>query len=106
MRAIVKQAAEYGLTVYGIENFSPADGHDVLLVRENPERDSQIERLKGIIRSAGRAGIKSFGYNFSIARRGNTRKNTGRGAARKAPGFDAEAFGSGCTHTQRPGMEA
>lgn len=88
MRAIVKQAAEYGLTVYGIENFSPADWYDVLLA--GPERDSQIERLKGIIRSAGRAGIKSFGYNFSIAGVwGHQKKHRARGGA-ESTCFDAE----------------
>lgn len=58
-------AKRHELEIYGIENFSPADWYDVLL--DGPERAAQMENLKTIIRSTGKAGIKAFGYNFSLA---------------------------------------
>lgn len=73
-----KQASEYGLEIYGIENFSPADWYDVLLA--GPERDQQIERCKRMIRNVGKAGIRAFGYNFSIAGVwGHQKKKAARG---------------------------
>lgn len=60
-----QMAGRHGLEIYGIENFSPADWYDVLL--DGPERAAQMERLKRIIESTGRAGIRAFGYNFSLA---------------------------------------
>ena len=78
--AIKKQASEYGLEIYGIENFSPADWYDVLLA--GPERDQQIERCKRMIRNVGKAGIRAFGYNFSIAGVwGHQKKKAARGGA-------------------------
>lgn len=78
--AIKKQAQEYGLDIYGIENFSPADWYDVLLA--GPKRDEQLENLKRIIQNAGKAGIKSFGYNFSLAGVwGHQKKQSARGGA-------------------------
>ena len=65
MKALQKKAKEHGLTIYGIENFSPADWYDILL--DGPGRQVQMEYLKTIIRNAGKAGICSFGYNFSFA---------------------------------------
>ena len=58
-------AAAEGLEIYGIENFSPADWYDILL--DGPNKAVQMEKLKRIITNVGKAGIKSFGYNFSIA---------------------------------------
>ena len=55
----------HGLELEAIENFDPADWHDVLL--DGPKRAEQMERLKQIVRDAGRAGIGVIGYNFSIA---------------------------------------
>lgn len=46
----MKQAASFGLTVEGIENFSPADWYDVLL--DGPRRAEQMEKLKTIMRAA------------------------------------------------------
>lgn len=63
--ALQRMAAEEGLTIYGIENFDPADWYDVLL--DGPRRAEQMEKLKRIIRRVGKAGIRAFGYNFSIA---------------------------------------
>jgi mannonate dehydratase len=57
--------ARHGLTFEVLENFDPADWYDVLL--DGPKKKEQIERLKAIVRDAGRAGIKIIGYNFSIA---------------------------------------
>lgn len=56
---------KYELEFYGIENFNPGDWYDVLL--DGPLREQQMEHLKQIIRDVGKAGIKTFGYNFSIA---------------------------------------
>ena len=78
--ALKKEAAQYGLAIYGIENFSPADWYDVLLA--GPKRDRQIEHLKQIIKNAGKAGIKAFGYNFSLAGVwGHQKKHAARGGA-------------------------
>ncbi len=80
MKALQKKASEHGLTIYGIENFSPADWYDVLL--DGPRRDEQMEHLKMIIRNAGKAGIHSFGYNFSFAGVwGHSKEQSGRGGA-------------------------
>ena len=65
MMALQKQAKEKGLNIYGIENFSPADWYDILL--DGPKKEEQMEHLKEIIRNAGKAGIRCFGYNFSLA---------------------------------------
>lgn len=65
LQRIKKAAAAEGLEIYGIENFSPADWYDVLL--DGPKKEMQMENLKRIISDVGKAGIKSFGYNFSLA---------------------------------------
>ena len=65
MTDLQKMAGRYGLCIYGIENFSPADWYDILL--DGPGRQEQMEVLKQIIRNAGKAGRRSFGYNFSLA---------------------------------------
>ena len=85
--SLKKQAAEYGLDIYGIENFSPADWYDVLLA--GPKRDEQLDHLKRIIENVGKAGIKAFGYNFSLAGVwGHQKKHVARGGA-ESTCFDA-----------------
>jgi len=80
MQALQTMAKEEGLEIFGIENFSPADWYDVLL--DGPKKLEQIGYLKQIIRNAGAAGIKSFGYNFSFAGVwGHQRKTVARGGA-------------------------
>ncbi len=87
MLEIKQMAAEEGLEIYGIENFSPADWYDVLL--DGPKKLQQMEYLKEIIRNAGKAGFKAFGYNFSLAGVwGHQRKAVARGGAISAC-FDA-----------------
>lgn len=80
MVCIREKAKKYGLTVYGIENFAPADWYDVLL--DGPKRGAQMAYLKEIIRNTGKAGIRAFGYNFSIAGVwGHQKKKAARGGA-------------------------
>lgn len=77
---IKEDAGKFGLNIYGIENFSPADWYDILL--DGPEKNNQMEHLKQIIRNVGKAGIKSFGYNFSLAGVwGHQKKPVARGGA-------------------------
>ena len=54
-----------GLKLAAIENFDPADWHDVLL--DGPQKDAQLDYLKALIRTVARAGIRMIGYNFSLA---------------------------------------
>lgn len=80
MQDLQAMAREEGLEIFGIENFSPADWYDVLL--DGPRKFEQIEFLKQIIRNAGSAGIRSFGYNFSFAGVwGHQRRTVARGGA-------------------------
>ena len=65
LRALVKQAASFGLTVEGIENFSPADWYDVLL--DGPRRAEQMEKLKTIVR---RVVARGHGVRDGIHARG------------------------------------
>jgi mannonate dehydratase len=65
LAAIKKGINAAGLELEAIENFDPAHWHDVLL--DGPKKLQQLENLKTIIRSVGRAGIPVLGYNFSIA---------------------------------------
>jgi len=58
-------AQRHGLTVWAIENFDPALWYDILL--HGPQKERQMARLQMLIRDVGRAGIRAFGYNFSIA---------------------------------------
>lgn len=62
---IRKELNEEGLQLEAIENFDPAHWHDVLL--DGPRKQEQMENLKSLIRTIGRAGIPIMGYNFSIA---------------------------------------
>ncbi|NLR60652.1 TIM barrel protein [Chitinophaga polysaccharea] len=76
-----KEINEAGLELEAIENFDPAHWHDILL--DGPQKETQIEKLKQIIRNVGEAGIPVFGYNFSLA--GVSSRITGnfaRGGAR------------------------
>lgn len=54
-----------GLELEAIENFDPAHWFDILL--DGPRKAEQLENVKTMIRNAGRAGIPTIGYNFSIA---------------------------------------
>ena len=54
-----------GLELEAIENFEPAHWSDVLL--DGPRREEQMALCKRIVRDMGRAGIRTIGYNFSIA---------------------------------------
>jgi mannonate dehydratase len=58
-------AHEEGVEIEAVENFAPADWYDVLL--DGPRRAEQISYLQSVIRNVGRAGIRTFGYNFSLA---------------------------------------
>ncbi len=83
-------ASRFGLTIYGIENFNPVDWYDVLL--DGPRKEEQMAHLKEIIRMVGRVGIKSFGYNFSIAGVwGHQHKHVARGGAESVC-FDASVL--------------
>jgi mannonate dehydratase len=65
LAALVGSVEAAGLKLAAIENFSPRFWSDILL--DGPERASQIEGMKRLIRDAGRARVPCFGYNFSIA---------------------------------------
>ncbi len=54
-----------GLELEAIENFDPANWHDILL--DGPRKRQQMEAVKQIIRNVGKAGIPIMGYNFSLA---------------------------------------
>jgi mannonate dehydratase len=54
-----------GLELAAIENFDPSHWYDILL--DGPEKQTQLEDVKTIIRRVGQAGIPCIGYNFSIA---------------------------------------
>lgn len=60
-----KEINAAGLEWEAIENFDPADWHDILL--DGPQKHKQIEILKQHIRNVGKAGIPVIGYNFSLA---------------------------------------
>lgn len=65
LSALVSSVEAAGLKLAAIENFSPKFWSDILL--DGPDRATQIEGMKRLIRDAGRAGVPCFGYNFSIA---------------------------------------
>lgn len=69
-----RKLKEHDLELHAIENFDPADWHDVLLA--GPRREEQITRLQNLVRIAGDAGVAVIGYNFSLA--GNCSRETGR----------------------------
>lgn len=62
---IKKEINDAGLELEAIENFDPAHWHDVLL--DGPKKKEQLENVKTIIRTVGKAKIPIMGYNFSIA---------------------------------------
>ena len=65
LRELKRSVEAEGLVLEAIENFDPAFWHDVLL--DGPQKQSQLEDLKTIIRRLGEVGIPTMGYNFSIA---------------------------------------
>jgi mannonate dehydratase len=81
LRDLAAMVGAEGLTLEALENFAPAHWHDVLL--DGPRRAAQMERLKRIVRDAGQAGIRTIGYNFSVAGVwGRTEGPFARGGAR------------------------
>jgi mannonate dehydratase len=54
-----------GLRLAAIENLDPSHWYDVLL--DGPDKAKQLEDVKTIVRTMGKAGIPILGYNFSIA---------------------------------------
>lgn len=54
-----------GLELEAIENLDPAHWSDVLL--DGPEKQTQLQWCKTLVRRLGEAGIGTLGYNFSIA---------------------------------------
>lgn len=78
--AIRKEIEDEGLVLEAVENIDPAFWYDVLL--DGPEKVKQMEALKRLVQSIGRAGIPILGYNFSIAGvAGRITGNLARGAA-------------------------
>ena len=78
-----------GLALEALENFAPAHWYDVLL--GGPRRAEQMERLKRIVRDMGKVGIRTMGYNFSVAGVwGRTEGPFARGGARSV-GFEDPA---------------
>jgi len=74
------EADRHELQIEAIENFDPAHWHDVLL--DGPQKQQQLENLKAMVRTVGRAGIPIIGYNFSIAGvAGRVKGPWGRGGA-------------------------
>lgn len=63
--AIRKEIESEGLKIEAIENFDPVFWHDILL--DGPKKAVQLEGIKRLVRSIGKAGIPIMGYNFSIA---------------------------------------
>jgi mannonate dehydratase len=54
-----------GLVWEAVENFDPGHWYDVLL--DGPRKEQQMAGLEETIRNLGRAGIRTMGYNFSLA---------------------------------------
>lgn len=90
MKSVVDMLGEYELKIAAMENFAPNFWSDILL--DGPEKVRQMEGLKRLVEDAGRAGIKTIGYNFSIAGVwGWRRLPVGRGGAVTSV-FDAGSF--------------
>ncbi|MDE2397837.1 MAG: mannonate dehydratase [Burkholderiales bacterium] len=90
LRGLVQALRGHGLALAAIENFDPAQWHDILL--DGPRKNEQIEVVKQTLRAAGRAGVPTIGYNFSIAGVwGWTRGPFARGGAMSVA-FDAAAI--------------
>ena len=78
-----------GLELAAIQNFEPAHWFDVLL--DGPRKVEQLEKLATIVRNAGRAGVPTIGYNFSIAGVwGRTTGSSARGGAQSVGFNDPE----------------
>jgi mannonate dehydratase len=78
-----------GLELEALENFAPAHWYDVLL--DGPRRGEQMEQLKRILCDVARVGIRTIGYNFSVAGVwGRTEGQLARGGARSV-GFQNPA---------------
>jgi mannonate dehydratase len=87
LKDLVKTIRGHGLELAAIENFDPAQWHDILL--DGPQKRAQLEVVCESIRAAGRAGVPTIGYNFSIAGVwGWSRGPYARGGAMSV-GFDA-----------------
>lgn len=65
LKAIKKEINDHGLELEAIENFDPAHWYDILL--DGPKKEAQMANIKQLIRNVGKAGIPTFGYNFSLA---------------------------------------
>lgn len=65
LAAIRDAMAKHGLTFFAIENFDPLHWCDILF--DGPRRDEQLATVQQVIRNVGAAGIRVFGYNFSLA---------------------------------------
>ena len=63
-RALVRQAEQHGLALEAIENFHPAHWDHIVL--GEPGKEEQMACICETIRNAGKAGIRCFGYNFSV----------------------------------------
>lgn len=78
---IRRDLEEHGLNFHGVENFDPAQWHDILL--DGPRRDAQLDQAKQQIEIFAEAGIQVFGYNFSLTGVTGRRTDlTTRGGAR------------------------
>jgi len=64
LEAIRDAMGRHGLTFFAIENFDPAMWDHILW--DGPRRDAQMAAISQLIRDVGAAGIKVFGYNFSL----------------------------------------
>ncbi len=64
LKNLRKEIESAGLILAAIENLDPAHWYDILL--DGPQRSTQMEKVKTIIRRMGEAGIPVLGYNFSL----------------------------------------
>ncbi|NND06445.1 MAG: TIM barrel protein [Saprospiraceae bacterium] len=81
LRSLREEIESHGLRLAAIENFDPAHWYDILL--DGPEKTSQMEALKQMLRDIGRAGIPMMGYYFSLAGVwGWSSRDSGRGSAK------------------------
>jgi len=80
LKRVKHQVEAAGLAWHAVENLDPAFWHDILL--DGPEKEAQFERVAGLIRNLGEAGIPVLGYNFSLAGvHGRVKKPFARGGA-------------------------
>jgi mannonate dehydratase len=87
LQALRREIEEAGLKLEAIENFDPAQWHDVLL--DGPKKRQHLDNVKTIIRRLGQAGIPIMGYNFSLA--GVAGRITGPFARGAAPSVGMDA---------------